>query len=301
MADKGLKYVGTNPIKGMTLGSQVGHKLYLGGTLIWEDPIIEFTDPAVKAICVANWGNRKVQDEITVSEAAAVTSLGGVFRGNTTIAEFDELRYFTGLKPSTMLWISGSSASAVGQFYGCTNLSKVTLPHISGDSIRIEGAFYNTDLEELDLRPLDGKVNMRRLLHNNSTVTKVYMPSQVNAILYAFRACSKLTTIDASGGSDWETVTSYQHMCTGCSKLTDIVGTISNIGGAYVGTSTTMAVSFADCPLLTRESLIVILNGLADYSTSPSGTRTLTLHATAKARLTDNDKAIAQNKNWQIA
>lgn len=34
--DKGLKYVGTNPIVGVALGSQVGKKLYLGNAVIWE-------------------------------------------------------------------------------------------------------------------------------------------------------------------------------------------------------------------------------------------------------------------------
>ena len=36
MADKGLKYVGTNPIIGVALGSQVGRRLYVGDALVWE-------------------------------------------------------------------------------------------------------------------------------------------------------------------------------------------------------------------------------------------------------------------------
>ena len=73
--------------------------------------IIVFADPNVKAICVANWDTNG-SGELSYAEAAAVTSLGQVFRGDTTITSFEELQFFTGLTAF------GSYA-----FEDCSNLS----------------------------------------------------------------------------------------------------------------------------------------------------------------------------------
>lgn len=57
---------------------------------------ITFADSSVKALCVENWDSNK-DGELSTGEAAAVTSLGSVFRENKSITSFEELRYFTGL------------------------------------------------------------------------------------------------------------------------------------------------------------------------------------------------------------
>jgi hypothetical protein len=51
---------------------------------------------------------------------------------------------------------------------------------------------------------------------------------------------------------------------------------------------------------LTHESLMSIINALKDYSGTTS-TYTLTLHADAKARLSDAEKAIITQKGWTLA
>ena len=57
---------------------------------------ITFADPNVKTLCVANW-DTSGDGELSEEEAAAVTTLGTVFREKTSIGAFPELRYFTGL------------------------------------------------------------------------------------------------------------------------------------------------------------------------------------------------------------
>ena len=57
---------------------------------------ITFADSKVKALCVQHWDSNK-DGELSTDEAAAVKSLGSVFRGNNTITSFEELRHFTGL------------------------------------------------------------------------------------------------------------------------------------------------------------------------------------------------------------
>ena len=77
---------------------------------------IRFADKAVQDICVANWGD---SIGITEAQAAATTTLGTKFKGNTTITEFMELGKF------------GVTSIAEGGFSGCTNLIKADLSKIS--------------------------------------------------------------------------------------------------------------------------------------------------------------------------
>ena len=66
------------------------------GTVSAKADNITFADANVKALCVANWDTNK-DGELSTDEAAAVTTLGTVFKGKTNITTFDELRYFTGV------------------------------------------------------------------------------------------------------------------------------------------------------------------------------------------------------------
>lgn len=79
---------------------------------------IRFRDDAVAEICIANFSTDGVG--VTRDDAAAVTSLGGKFKGNTTITSFDELEYF------------GVKILAASEFNGCTNLQSINLSNIEG-------------------------------------------------------------------------------------------------------------------------------------------------------------------------
>lgn len=95
---------------------------------------IRFADPAVEAVLMAN-GVSSDGVGITKEDAAAVTTIGKWFNGNTTITSFKELQYFTGL---TFLGASDST-SKDGAFYNCTSLQSVILPN-TGLRLR-RGAF----------------------------------------------------------------------------------------------------------------------------------------------------------------
>lgn len=79
---------------------------------------IRFRDEAVAEICIANFSTDGVG--VTRDDAAAVTSLGGKFKGNTAITSFDELEYF------------GVKILAASEFNGCTNLQSINLSNIEG-------------------------------------------------------------------------------------------------------------------------------------------------------------------------
>lgn len=121
--------LGNNDISKIYLGSTEIEKIYQGATAIYSggseptpptpspnDPIV-FADSTVKELCVNNWGGSVIEGEITYGEAAAVTSLGNVFKNNTTITSFNELAFFGGL-----------TALTNGEFVGCTNLVNIVIP-----------------------------------------------------------------------------------------------------------------------------------------------------------------------------
>lgn len=81
---------------------------------------IDFVDPEVESIAIANWDSNH-SGGITLDEAEAVTSIGSLFRNNTNIEYFDEFEVFTGVTATTGNWSGGA-------FSGCTNLKSITLP-----------------------------------------------------------------------------------------------------------------------------------------------------------------------------
>ncbi len=81
-----------------------------------EGDIINFLDNGVKVRCVLNW-DTDGDNQLSKAEAAAVTSLEGVFIGCESIIAFDELKYFTGL-----------TSIEDEAFEYCTSLTTITLP-----------------------------------------------------------------------------------------------------------------------------------------------------------------------------
>lgn len=267
--------------------------------------VITFEDAAVKAICVTNWGGNVITGEITPAEASQVTSLNGVFRSNTTITKFNEFRYFTGITTFT----HPSSNPGQGEFYGCTALEEITFPSISVQQGDFRGLLRNCNkLKSVDLSTIVANsyhINyMMYLSTTSSAVEKVTLPGgyygggsgSLPYARYALRNCANLETLEINGTADWSGISNYQEanaatsMFYRCNSLTNIIGTITGIkNNLYMGQS----------PNLTHDSLLVIINGLADL-TGKTG-KTLELHATAKALLTADDIAIATAKNWTIS
>ena len=77
---------------------------------------IRFEDPEVKRICIENW-DKDGDGELSMEEAAAVSSIGTIFNDNTKIKDFSSFRFFTKV-----------SINETGSFYGCKNLEKIVMP-----------------------------------------------------------------------------------------------------------------------------------------------------------------------------
>lgn len=139
------------------------------GTIVEMAPVsaISFSDPNVKDICVANWDTNG-DGELSEDEAAAVTNLGTMFKGNSSITSFNELQYFTGL-------------TSIGEkaFYNCSSLISVTIPE-NVTSIG-DDAFNGC-----------------------SVLASINIPSSVNSIgARAFTGCSSMSSIHITDLSAW--------------------------------------------------------------------------------------------------
>ena len=184
-------------------------------TIIYEEVggIIDFADPAVKAICVDNWDTNE-DGEISMTEAAAVTNeaLGETFRGNTEITSFDELQYFTGLTRIPLNAFYGDSAlksvvipksvTAIEawSFRDCAALEHVVLP----DSLLYinSGTFMNTSLRHITL-PEKGTLMLGYYVFSGTPLKTLFIPANLQGTIYreVVSKCHDLISIAVDEGN----------------------------------------------------------------------------------------------------
>ena len=169
-----------------------------------DSPIV-ISDAKVKAICLANWDSNG-DGQLSKAEAAAVTSLGTAFQGNTEISSFNELQYFTGL-----------TKIANDAFYGCTGLNSVTLSNSVteigeeafynctglkainwGTGIKKIGDFafcndYDSELESVTIP--DGVEEIGWLAFLSSALTTVTLPTSIKKLSHHAFSCAQARTI----------------------------------------------------------------------------------------------------------
>ena len=176
--------------------------------------------------------------------------------------------------------ISGKPVS-----YRChSNTSKVVFKDFDTSSVtNMSYMFYNCDnLTTIDLSSFD--------------------TSAVTNMEGMFQACNILTTIDLSS-FDASSTTNMVSMLYGCGKLTTIIGT-HTLEEVQAGTikalkGTKESLNLSSSSLLERASILALFYGLADLTGQTA--QTVTLHDTAKARLTAEDIKIATDKNWIVS
>ena len=165
------------------LGNRLS-KTVTGGEEADNSKIISFADTKVKALCVANWDKNK-DGELSEKEAAAVTSLGEVFKKNNEIRSFTELKYFTGL-------------TEIGDycFYDCMNLQEIAFPdHIT----RIGEAAFFADYALRNFKLPEGLTRIEHAAFGIcNSLTSLHIPKTVTYISnngMAFRDCTGLVVI----------------------------------------------------------------------------------------------------------
>jgi hypothetical protein len=163
----------------------------------------------------------------------------------------------------------------------------------NGNGISYCYAFANGRFTDENYKPIhnivcrDTATSDAQQMFYNTAITDTLVPIQIGKdkpLTQTFQNSTNLVTINKLIVTDGST---YPSAFNGCSSLQNI--TFEGIIGQNI--------SFANSSKLTIESLRSIIDALK----TTSATLTLTLHADAKARLTDADKATITQKGWTLA
>ena len=239
-----------------------------------DNNIIQFADPNVKAICVQHWDSNG-DGELSKAEAAAVTTLktdhgdgtygDPVFKGNTTITSFDELKYFTGL-----------TTIESGAFNGCTNLKTVIVPE-GVETIADEAFKGCTELLTVSLP--DGLTKIGSLAFQSaSKLFAIRLPETLTEIeSFAFRYCSSLRSVVLP--ANIQKVGAQTFMLTGLNTL-NIPAKVTSVGETVVCGRSLLSVSVTsgntkynsadNCNAIINSSTHELISG-SKYAKIPEG------------------------------
>ena len=171
-------------------------------------------------------------------------------------------------------------------FYYCTNLTIIPLLDTSNGT-NFASMFYNcTNLTTIPSLNTSNGTNFNSMFFYCTNLTTIPSLNTSNGTIFAsmFAYCTNLTTIpllDTSNGTD------FSSMFYKCTNLTDL--------GGFKGLKADL--NLTSSKKLTHESLMNVINNLAEVNTNP----TLSLGSENLAKLTDDEKAIAINKGWILA
>lgn len=220
---------------------------------------IEFEDAEGERICVENWGENGI---ITREQAAAVKSIGTIFRENTIMQSFNELQYFTGLtRLDANAFLGNTSLKSVvlptsvteihdSAFRGCSAFESINLDNVvtlgSTDTEEWTGVFHgcsslteigNTDkVESIRARTfykcsaLSGELSFPSVtfiaggaFSGCPNITKVYTPKWTGAANSTFYNCTKLEYVDTSLITSLGSAGSHNTgVFYGCTNLTSV-------------------------------------------------------------------------------
>lgn len=190
---------------------------------------IKFVDQEVLRVLIANGVDTNNDGGIEVAEAAAVTSIGTWFKGNTEITSFDEFEYFTGV---TFLGTHQTSAG-YGAFDGCTNLEYLTLPPSCVD-LRVQALANCTSLKRVN--GFEHVKTIRNRMATNALLSQdLNLASVEGEIAFAAFANTGITSISSLGKctSLADTNSSGNGVFDKCKSLKSVVvpSTMTSIGG----------------------------------------------------------------------
>ncbi|MBO4417971.1 MAG: leucine-rich repeat protein, partial [Bacteroidales bacterium] len=205
-----------------------------------SEDAINFADPIAKYACVEMFDTNQ-DGEVSYAEAAAATTLSGLFTDWNTVTEFDEIRYFT------------SVTSTEGVFNGLAQLKHITIP----DNITTLGTFRSCSALETVALPAAINSIPEWCFDGCSSLKSVTLPTRISSIPgYAFRNCAALTTLDVPS-----TVTSVgEYAFSGCTVFTgiDMPSGVTTIGDY----------AFQNCKAIVSVTLPASLTYLGEYAFS---------------------------------
>lgn len=202
---------------------------------------------------------------------------------------------------SNLDWSNVTTAQYMFQSSGLTNLVYpnhiIEVPKLTDFTYVFQNC---SKLESFDFSKFNfhKPINVRNCFQNCSNLISVnggnIDVSTFAGFYQVFQTCSKLTYLDISNW-DFSSATTFSSMFNGCYQLTDL----------RFGKNLATSINLSDSTLLTEESLISVLLGLADLNSLGKNTQTCNLGSTNLAKLTSEagQQALAQAQayGWTVS
>lgn len=230
-------------------------------------------------------------------DTSLVTNMSWVFNNCSKLIKLDVSKFDTTL-----------ATDMSGMFNNCSNLKTLDLSNFDTSSVTNMSFMFGecSNLIELDVSNFNTSavtdmLSMFSKCKFSTLDVSKFNTSFVTNMSWLFFECINLTTLDLSN-FEMSSVTSTSLMFHKCNSLKNIIGThtIEEVqeGSVNAMRGLKVGISFSDSPNLERASILALFHGLADLTGKTA--QTITLHATAKARLTSDDIKIATDKNWKV-
>ena len=235
--------------------------------------------------------------EIPLLDTSSVTNMNSMFNGCSSLTEIPLLD-------------TSSVTSMTSIFNDCSSLTEI--PLLDTSSVTDMNSMFNncSSLKEIPLLDTSSVTNMNSMFNGCSSLTTIpqFDTSNLTSMYNMFTDCSELTTIPQLDASKVNDINST--MFLNCTKLADFGG-LKDLGKAYTRNTKNYAyykLNLSSCTSLTHDSLINVINNLYDlnltYDVANGGTlytQSLVLGSTNKAKLTNEEIAIANSKGWTVS
>jgi len=167
------------------------------------------------------------------------------------------------------------------------------------------------DIDSIDFNGSENVTNMSGMFWSCGSLVSVplFNTSKVRDMSYMFNSCRSLTSVPLF---DTSSVTNMSQMFIGCVSLTAVpafdVSKVTNLSSIFSACSDLEAIHMFGMKVkfdisastkFTREALLEIINNCADLTGQTA--QKITMGSTNLAKLTEEDKLIATNKNWTLA
>ena len=204
---------------------------------------------------------------------------------HTGSSKYYMFRRFQGEELDTLNFTFPSGTNLQAMCYECFNLKKINMSNMISENISSCYATFSSCYK------------LETIIFPDDIGTKFGATN----IAQMFRNCTNLTTLPLINASN---VINIYWLFRDAKNITNLGG-FRNLGEAYL---TTQSANYKDytldlspCSLLTKQSIINVLNNLYDIASKGCNTQKIVLGSTNLAKLTEEEIAIATNKGWTVS
>lgn len=192
-----------------------------------DSDIIAFADPIAKYACVEKFDTDN-DGEISYAEAAAVTSLDGLFTEWNTVKSFDEIQYFTNVTKINGLFLGCAQLESItlpewitdigGNSFGwCSSLASVVLPSTLA-TIGYQSFAYCRSLSSIEIPNTVTRLN-NHVFINCTSLEEILLPNSITTMGEGvLKGCSSLKKANIPSGMNYIPRDTFN----GCTNLYDV-------------------------------------------------------------------------------